>query len=266
MGYNAFFYLLIFVTGLVVGSFLEALTYRFPRGIDIRKGRSFCPHCKKNIAWFDNIPLVSFIALRGRCRYCDKKISFRAPLLELIVGLLFLAGFIFIDICGHGYLAQACFWNNSLGAFALPFMLSVAAILVAIFVIDIENQIIPDKLVSILFFITLTAVFISGANMFRSVFAGMASSVFLLGLHLITGGRGMGLGDVKLAIPAGVILGWPSSLVWLFLSFIIGALVGVILIGLGKTEFGKKIAFGPFLITAFFISLYYGEVMFAFLF
>lgn len=255
----------IFVLGLVIGSFLEALTYRLPRDIKITKGRSFCPHCKKKIEWYDNIPLISYLLLGGKCRKCGKKIPPRAPLLELSTALLFLASYSFLTTCSFGEYSILCSWENSLGWFTYPFLFSVFSIMIAIFVIDIENQIIPDRLVGALFVISFFFL-LASEYFYANIFAGLTTASFLLLLHLITKGKGMGLGDVKLAIPAGMILGAGSSLVWLFLSFIIGALVGVGLILVKKAKFGQKIPFGPFLVASFFISLFYGNILASFLF
>jgi leader peptidase (prepilin peptidase)/N-methyltransferase len=105
-------------------------------------------------------------------------------------------------------------------------------------------------------------IFINPDYSYVNILLSFAGAAFLLLLHLITRGKGMGLGDVKLALLGGLVLGWPSTLIWMMLSFIIGAIVGLILILLKKAEFGKHIAFGPFLVASFFIALLFGNRIF----
>ena len=258
----------ISVLGLTVGSFLSALTYRLPRGESVLRGRSVCPKCKAKIAWHDNIPLLSYLILSGRCRKCGKKISPRYPLIESSTAFLFLLTYIVRQNCivlqGLAFERLAvCFWNELLGFWALPFLLLVGSILIAILVIDIEHQIIPDELVFILLGIVFFAHVLGNNNIliYRYLFSGFAASLSLLFLHFVTLGRGMGLGDVKLVIPMGMVLGWPGVLVWFYISFVGGGLVGLALILAGKAKFGREIAFGPFLIIAFFVTLFWGDLV-----
>jgi leader peptidase (prepilin peptidase)/N-methyltransferase len=158
--------------------------------------------------------------------------------------------------------AVICFWEESLGPLVLPYLLFIASGLIAIFVTDIEKQIIPDTLSYSLFAITFAMlVVVSPEDFFLRLFVGFAVSLSFLILHLITLGRGMGLGDVKLVIFAGMFLGFKLSLVWIFSSFVIGALVGILLILASKAKFGKQIAFGPFLIVSFFMIMFFGDFL-----
>ena len=217
-------------------------------------GRSFCPKCKNKISWFDNIPLVSYLLLAGRCRSCQKKISLRYPLIELTTTL--------------GFIAVSYFNYPVYFYFLIP-------ILICIFVIDLEHQFIPDGLVFLgiivcfLFFllspVPYREVASSAYPLFANFLSGFVSAFFLLVLHLITKGKGMGLGDVKLAILGGLILGWPYFVVWLFLSFIFGAFIGIVLILLKKASFGKKIPFGPYLVVSFWLTMIYGNWFLSFL-
>lgn len=222
------FFLIVF--GLVFGSFVTALSYRYPRGISNVKGRSFCDNCRKQISWFDNIPLLSFIFLGGKCRNCREKISWRYPLIEIITAI----GFYLIG-------------------FNIP-NLVLFLLLEIIFVIDFENQIIPDA-----FIFLGIVVFLLFNFSFSNIFAGFASSFFLLFIHLITKGRGMGLGDVKFAVLAGAIVGLKLFSIWLFAAFLTGAAVGIILILGKKARLKTKVAFGPFLVISIPIALIWGE-------
>lgn len=253
--------MLVALMGAIVGSFLSALTYRLPKGLKIAKGRSICPHCKNQIAWYDNIPLVSFLLLRRRCRNCRKKISLRYPLIELGTILLFLIYFSFLSNCQNmGGISTLCSWRLNFGLLSYLFTGVILSLLIAIFVIDLENKIIPDELVFAgLLFVFVFLLLVSPNLIFMSFFVGVSAAIFFLLIHLLTRGRGMGLGDVKFGLLGGVILGWPESAVWLFLSFVMGAVIGVFLILLKKARFGREIPFGPYLVASFFLTLIYGE-------
>ena len=230
------FFLLIL--GLVFGSFITALSYRYPRSISIAKGRSSCPKCKNQISWCDNVPLLSYLVLGGRCRYCKKHISIRYPLIELVTGI----GFVLIGLN--------------------IFQLIILCILEIIFIIDWENQIIPDIFIYIGIVVVIFNLKFSIYNqfsIFNLLLAGFTSASFLLLIHLITKGKGMGLGDVKFAVLGGMIVGLPLSPVWLFVAFLTGAIIGIILILGGNAGLKSKIAFGPFLVISIPITLLCGQ-------
>jgi prepilin signal peptidase PulO-like enzyme (type II secretory pathway) len=227
--------LFLIVLGLVIGSFLGALTYRLPRNVSINKGRSVCPNCNHQIAWFDNIPLISYILLFGRCRNCHEKISIRYPLIELATAIIFL-------VIGPNI-----------------FDLILASILIIIFLIDLENQLIFDEFVFAGFAVFILKVFYFNTPLFPNLLAGFLSALLLLVLNLITKGRGMGLGDVKLAILLGALAGLNLFLIWLFFSFLLGAIVGIILIIIKSGTLKQKIAFGPFLILGYVSVLFFGR-------
>lgn len=224
------------------------LIYRLPRGLGFVKGRSFCPKCQKQIRWYDNIPLLSFVLLRGRCRACHSPISLRYPLVELISGLVTVLIF-------KNFFTYAV---DFLSLFSLICYLFLAWGLVVIFFIDAERQIIPDEItfpLTILFFVF--RVFFS-PSLF--IFSAVGSFLFLLIIFMVTGGKGMGFGDVKLAFLIGLALGFPKVVVAFYLAFLTGAIFGIILILVKKRKSLKqKIAFGPFLAAATLISLLWGE-------
>ena len=225
-------YVLLVLLGLVVGSFVSAITYRIPRGLGFIKGRSFCDNCKKELRWFDNIPLFSFLFYRGSARCCKKRISIRYPLIELAT----LLGVVVI-------------WSLSSSlVFVVLYLLTLT-----ILIIDLEHQYIPDELS---FAILLLFLLTSYHPLFSSLFAGFLCAFLLLLIHLSTRGRGMGLGDVKLAIALGAWLGLEKGLTWLMTSFILGGIVAFFLLILRKAKLKTKIAFGPFLIIAFWIIFF----------
>jgi len=219
---------LIIILGLLIGSFISAVTYRIPRNLDFIKGRSFCDSCKQKLKWYDNIPLFSFLHYKSRSRCCGQKISIRYPLIELFTAL----GFVVL------YLSSLS-----------PIYYILYTISLAIFIIDLEHQIIPDELSWLILLLGLINF------SFVNLFAGFFFSLLLLTLYLVTKGRGMGLGDVKLAIPLGLWLGLERGITWLITTFIIGGIVAVVLLSLKKAKLKTKIAFGPFLILAFWITL-----------
>lgn len=245
--------LFIILLGFLFGSFASMLTSRIPKGEDIVKGRSRCDSCRKKIAWYDNIPVVSFLLLSGKCRKCSKPIGIRYPLIEIITAVIFwlVYKFSFQYHCLSGFV---CVLRSELGPLFLPFALFVSFILFLIFVIDLEEMIIPDALVFILFCVSFAAfLLIDSHYLFANIFSGFfLAGIFVL-LHLVTKGKGMGLGDVKLAIPIGFILGLKAGILWFFLSFLTGAIVGIILILMKKARFGKTIPFGPFMVFSFFL-------------
>ncbi len=222
--------------GLVVGSFVAALTWRLPRGESVLKGRSRCPHCRKTIAWYDNLPLISFLLLNGKCRSCHRKISLRYPIIELTTALLFIL---------IGQFFQANF-----------FYLFMVALLMAILVIDLEHQMIPDKLVFLGLIARFGDLVVRDDPLFFSyLLAALITALFLLAVHSLTKGKGMGLGDVKLALLLGLFFTPLGVVTLLWSAFLTGGVVAAILILLGRARLKQKIAFGPFLIIGFFIAL-----------
>ncbi len=221
-----------FIIGLVIGSFLGAFTYRFPRGTSIGEGRSKCPDCKNIIFWYDNIPLFSYLFLHGKCRNCKNIISYRYPIIELSAAIVFVfIGFNLINLV-------------------------IASILIAIFVIDVEYQLIFDEFIFVGLLIVLSSfIFLNNQMVFSNILSGFIASLLLLSLNLITKGKGMGLGDVKLALFLGPLIGIDLFLNWLFFSFLAGAIVGIVLIIGKKATMKQKIAFGPFLIIGLVLAL-----------
>lgn len=257
--------LLLFMIGAVIGSFLNVVIYRTLDEEPVKKkeswakGRSRCDSCGSQIAWYDNIPIVSFLWLRGRCRHCQKKISVAYPVVELLTGALFVwwywGGAIFFQLTQQPLdTLQPLFW------------LSVGILLLIIFLADAMYYIIPDVAVVILtaivvmYRLVLVVFGVMQPTDLVMALVGMVVAVGLLGgLWLLTKGKGIGLGDVKLMVPLSLLLGWPAILVNLFLAFVLGAIVGVLLIAVHKKKFGQTIPFGPFLITAACITLLWGD-------
>ncbi|PIR59306.1 MAG: prepilin peptidase [Candidatus Pacebacteria bacterium CG10_big_fil_rev_8_21_14_0_10_56_10] len=247
--------IVLFVLGAAVGSFLNVVVHRTLAGEDWSGSRSRCDHCGRQIAWYDNIPLLSFVALGGRCRHCRQPISLSHLVFEMLTGLLFvwwyLAGFVFFQLTQAPFqVLQPLFW------------LIVGVLLLIIAVTDALFLIIPDAAVMGLFMLTvLYRVVLVSFGIMRpldlalSVAATTAAAALFWLLWRLTRGRGLGLGDVKLVVPIGLLVGWPQLTVALLAAFVTGALVGVGLIGLGKRRLGQVIPFGPFLVAGTLVAL-----------
>jgi len=253
--FDLFFYLIIFIFGLIVGSFLNCVIYRLETGGSFLKGRSFCPHCKHILDWQDLIPVFSFLILKGKCRYCRKPISWQYPLIELATGIIFLLIFIF-----H---FQAATFQNFL---SIGFLLCISCFIILIFVYDLKHFIIPDRVIypaiviALIFNLLPLAAGFSEFSIFKfSILSALGAAIFFLIIVLISRGRWMGIGDIKLAFLMGLFLGWPNILVALFLAFFIGAVIGIILMFLKKKTLKSEIPFGPFLVTGTFLALFLGE-------
>lgn len=235
---------LIFILGLLLGSFLNCLVYRLNEARDWRNfffGRSYCPKCKKNLRWFDNLPLFSFLFLKGRCRWCRSPISWQYPLVELTTGILSVIVY---------YLSVGSIVN-------LIFNLIIVYALIGIFLSDLLYRTIPDQIVYSALAIALLWLIVN--QQWLSILSGLGAALFFLLLVLLTRWQGMGLGDVKLAGLMGLILGFPKIIVALYLAFLTGALVGVILILTKRKRWKSEIPFGPFLVLATFIAFFWGE-------
>jgi len=238
---------IVLVFGLVLGSFLNVCVLRTKEGKTFIKGRSHCPKCGQLIKWQDNLPILSFIFLKAKCRSCQQKISWQYPLVELAVGVLFVLVFLFE--------------RNS--SWLLLRDLAVTWLLVFIFVYDLKYQEIWDQVTlipaGVLFIIsTFVSVFPSVSSMSIGVLIG--SGFFLL-QYLVSRGRWIGGGDVRLGVLMGVVLGWPNTLVALIISYILGALIGLFLLWKKKKELQDKMAFGTFLSLATFIIMMWGDVI-----
>lgn len=264
------YYSFFLILGLIVGSFLNCLIYRLEKRKNFVFGRSFCPKCNHQLSFFDLIPLLSFFLLKGKCRYCSQKISWQYPLVEITTGLLFISIFHF----------QFSIFNQiSFFAFLkLFYYLLIGSFLIAIFVYDLKHYLIPDKIVyPAIIIVFLYQLFKSLEfiiwNFFGiwkleienleplilSIISAAGAAAFFLLIVLISRGRWMGLGDVKLAFLMGLFLGYPHILLALFFSFFLGAIIGIILVIFKKKTLKSEIPFGPFLVAGTFLAFFFGE-------
>ncbi len=217
------------LVGLVVGSFLNVVIYRVPRRESIAWPASQCPACGHPIRWYDNVPVVSWAALGGKCRDCGGRISLRYPLVESLTGASFLIAALVIGTEPR-LLVTAAF----------------IAVLIAITFIDIDHRIIPDRIVLPATLIGLAAsIALQPARWWVFIAAALGAGGFLFMLGLIWAG-GMGFGDVKMALMMGSVLG-PSVIVAMFVAFLVGGLSGVVALVSGRKGRRDKMPFGPFL-------------------
>ena len=251
----------LWLLGLAIGSFLNVVVFRTLHGYSPWAGRSFCPKCKRKIAWYDNIPLLSFGWLKGRCRRCGRAISWRYPVIELLTAHLFLwwyvGGGLAFRLVEQPYRTiQPVFW------------LGVGVGLILLSAFDLFYGVLPDLMVAGLGGVTLAyrlslavAGIMQWADFWRYILAGLGGGIFFASLVVATRGRGMGWGDVKLAVVLGFILGWPKLGVAVMLAFLTGAMVALILIGTRKKKWGQTLPFGPFLSAGTVGALLWGEAM-----
>lgn len=248
MELTSLFYIFIFLFGLAVGSFLNCVIYRLEKNENFLKGRSFCPHCKHILSWQDLIPILSFLTLKEKCRYCHQKISFQYPLVEFFTGILFILilNYNFPNLLVTGY------W------------LLVTSFLIIIFVYDLKHYIIPDKVIypaiAIALIFNFKFLIFNKFSIFKSsILSAFGAAAFFLLIFLISKGKWLGFGDVKLGFFMGLFLGFPKILVALFFTYLIGAIIGIGLILAGKKTLKSEVPFGPFLVTGTFIALFLGN-------
>jgi leader peptidase (prepilin peptidase)/N-methyltransferase len=296
------FYCIVFLGGLASGSFLNSVIYRLHTGdaLFLERGkkfyqavRSFCPNCHHQLSWKDLIPLVSFVFLRGRCRYCKKRISFQYPFVELVTGIIFLLLFHL-----HLSFSDSRFWM--LGWQSVLFWLwhlfywfFLAGSLIVIFFYDGKHFLIPDKVVYPAIGIVLlnrllesvsphywTQFGVNGfefrildfgpvwnlgfgilnfQHLLNPLVTGAIASAFFLAIFLISRGKWMGFGDVKLAFLMGLFLGFPNIVTALFIAFLTGAIVGIGMVVAKRKTMKSEIPFGPFLVTGTFLALFLGQ-------
>jgi len=269
------FSLFIFVFGLLVGSFLNCVIYRLEQKKSFLRGRSYCPHCKHTLSVRDLIPVFSYLLLKGRCRYCRRSISLRYPLVEMASALLF-----FLTFWHLGFKFNLAF----------GFWILIFCFLIIIFVFDLKHFIIPDKVlfpaIGIVFLYHIFEILSlnhwkligkqpfgesalrpdklgigNWGQLLNPLIAALVGALFFLAIFLVSRGRWLGFGDVKLAFFMGLFLGFPDILVALFLAFLSGAIIGVGLIFSGRKKLKSEIPFGPFLVIGTFIGLFWGKTL-----
>lgn len=286
-----------FLLGMVLGSLIKALADR-SLGKKSFWGRSYCPKCQHKLAWYDLFPIFSYLLLGGRCRYCHKKIGIEYLVVEVAMGILigFLFWQTFISFQFSILNFQSIFSFQILNfIFDLVLKTFFIVILAILFLTDLKKMFIPDRIILpailigtvSLLSITLYKIgylyyslaqspvgqkllppqsdyfqrhaLAAAQSFFGSILTALMIGGFFMSLIIITRGKGMGGGDVKLGAFMGIMLGFPGALFALVLSFLIGAIFSVALILAGKKSFGQTIPFGPFLVVGSLIVLFWGD-------
>ena len=242
--------------GACLGSFANVCIYRLPKTKQIISGRSFCPKCKKKINWYDNLPIISFLFLSGKCRKCKKVIPLRYLIVELITGISFLLIYL-----------------NFENLYTITFLSILSLILIMIFFIDLENFIIPDSLNFIIMGLALLKNFLPNFStsliheINQSIIGGMVGylSIWLI-IYLYKTFKkidGMGFGDAKLMAGIGLLFGWQSIPFILFVASILGLIFVVPSLIKKQKTMRTEIPFGPFIIAACLIYFAQGDLLYS---
>ncbi|MBI3631258.1 MAG: prepilin peptidase [Candidatus Staskawiczbacteria bacterium] len=259
----------LFLIGLFIGSFLNCVIYRLENNLPIsitwskNRGvkcwefsRSFCPHCQNPLQWFELIPIISFVIQKFRCRSCHRKISWQYPITEIMTGVLFLLIFNFQFPISNEF--------SRLGLFEilnLIYLLTVTSLLILIAVFDYKYYIIPNKFIYPLILLATgyQLLITPHSSLLTTIISSLGFATFFFLMTVISGGRWMGMGDAKLVLFMGLFLGWPKIFLAIFLSFVLGSLISLILIFTKQKTLKSQIPFGPFLILGTFIALFWSQ-------
>lgn len=233
--------LIITITyGIIIGSFLNVCIYRIPKSESIVVARSHCMKCGKQIKWYDLVPLVSFLVLRGKCRYCKEKLSWQYPVVEALNGIL------------YGVIVLI----NGFNVTSVLYCLATSALL-ALSIIDWRTFEIPIGFNYFIGILGVIRVVTDLGHWYDYVIGFFAVSLFLLILYIATKGRGIGGGDIKLMAAAGLLLGWKLIILSLGLGCLLGSVIHLILMKVQNKD--RVLAFGPYLSLGIYISMIYGE-------
>lgn len=232
----------VLIVGLIAGSFLNALIYRLPRAISINKGRSKCISCKEDLRARDLIPIISYLALLGKCSFCKSKIPFRYLIVELALPLLWVYGFLT--------------WGQS--AHFLYFAL-ISFFLVGLFFTDLEEYVLPDKLMYPAILTALLWHLYQGKS-FYSLFLGvMVGAGFFAVQYWISKKKWVGEGDIWFGALLGVMFGFPDVLISIWIAYLMGGVVGLVLLISKMRKLDSRIPFGTFLAVSALIMFFYGK-------
>ena len=244
-------YIMASVVGLCVGSFLNVVIYRLPNKMSLAFPPSHCTSCDYTLKWYDNIPVLSYIMLGGKCRGCKSRISPRYMLVEIFNALLWV-------------LSVLMFWEIEVKAIIYTCMAAVvSSVLICIFFIDLEHMLIFNRFT---FTVAVCGLVAAGLNTTRwydhLIGAAAGATVFLaiyFGSILIIKREGLGFGDVKLAAAAGLLLGWQKFLLAMLIASVVGSIVLLVLRAVRKDEQGREYPFAPFIVAGMLFALFFGD-------
>ncbi len=235
-----FLYLLIFLYGILIGSFLNVCIYRIPRQENIVTTRSHCMSCGYQLKWYDLFPLFTYLLLGGKCRKCKAKLSVQYPLIELCNGILYMIIFL----------------ANGFNMVSVIYCMMVSALLV-LSVIDFRTYEIPVGINVFIGVLGLVRLVLDYKNWMLYIIGFGSVSLFLLLLYFLTKGRGIGGGDIKLMAAAGLVIGWKLIMLAFLVGCVLGSIIHLIRMKVSKED--SVLAFGPYLSMGIFFSMLYGE-------
>jgi leader peptidase (prepilin peptidase)/N-methyltransferase len=236
--------------GLCIGSFLNVLDLRFDNLKSIVNSRSHCPKCHHNLSALDLIPVASYFLLKGKCRYCEAKISPQYPIVELATGITF----------------AALFYQFGLQLSFLYYAV-IFSLLIVIFVYDLKSQTIPELYAWIALILSAAGGwYFGGFGLLNMIWGGLIGGGILAFLVLVSREKWMGAGDIKIGLILGLLLGYPVAIFGMFLAFFFGSVVGLIFIKYANKTLKSSIPFAPFLIFATFLSIFFGMAVVAWYF
>lgn len=238
--FTAFIYAMVFLYGIVIGSFLNVCIYRIPKKENIATERSHCMKCGAKLQWYDLVPLLSWLLLKGKCRYCGTRISIQYPLIELINGV----GYVWI------------FAVNGFNFVSILFALCLSALL-ALSIIDWRTFEIPVAFNIFILILGIARAIYDFEHIWTYLIGMVAVSGFLMLIFIFTGGNGIGGGDIKLMAAAGLLLGLKCILAGFLLGCILGSVIHILLMIFLKKD--RTLAFGPYLSMGIFLAMLYGE-------
>ena len=233
-------YIIIFIFGITIGSFLNVCIYRIPLGESIVTAPSHCMTCGRKLKWYDMVPVFSWLVLGGKCRNCKSKISVQYPIIEGVNGILY------VMICAVNGLE----WSSVIYCF-------MASALLVLSIIDWRTYEIPFGINVFLFVLGIAMTILDRGNLVEHLIGMICVSVLLGILYLLTGGRAIGGGDIKLMFACGLILGWKLILLAFFLGCIIGSVVHIIRMSVKKA--GRMLAMGPYLSAGILLAALWGN-------
>lgn len=239
-----------FIFGLVYGSFLNVVILRFDDWASIIKSRSHCPKCKTNLNWYDLVPVLSYVQLLGKCRYCKKPISWQYPIVELSTACLIAASYFLLFITNDIALYQSII--------GLACLVVAIGAMMTIFVHDLLEMMVPDLMAYILLGAAIIYALVVQQDYMGSLYAAAVGFVPIMLLVYPSKGKWMGEGDVKIAGALAILVGWPSAVVFMVAAFLLGGGFGVVALLSRQVKLKTAVPFGPFLILAAIIALFWG--------
>ena len=244
-------YIMASVVGLCVGSFLNVVIYRLPNKMSLAFPPSHCTSCDYTLKWYDNIPVLSYIMLGGKCRGCKSRISPRYMLVEIFNALLWV-------------LSVLMFWEIEVKAIIYTCMAAVvSSVLICIFFIDLEHMLIFNRFTFTVAVCGLVAAGLNTIRWYDHLIGAAAGAIVFLAIYfgsiLIIKREGLGFGDVKLAAAAGLLLGWQKFLLAMLIASVVGSIVLLVLRAVRKDEQGREYPFAPFIVAGMLFALFFGD-------